>query len=364
MKKQFTKTLFIIMAILSPIFAAAQSPVLVENFNYTAADTLSSIIGANWIPVANPGVNKISVVSPGLSYSGSTASGIGNAVAFKTSGEDIGKAFSQNYRDNAIYTSFLINVSAAISAGDYFFAYLDSALSGQNYRARTFIKSSGTGYKIGISKSGAATVAGYYATDLSFNTTYQIVIKYSIISGITNDSVKLFVNPVLGATEPTTASAEGLTTENDITISSTVGLGGVALRQGDPAKAPILTFDGLKVGRSWSSVTPLAVVNPSLKFNPTTLSVNENAGTATVTLNITNPNASATSVDVKVKGGTATAGSDYTFTTQTVTFPANATSAQTFTIPIIDDASQEGDETIQLVLRNPNNSASLLADSM
>jgi hypothetical protein len=108
----------------------------------------------------------------------------------------------------------------------------------------------------------------------------------------------------------------------------------------------------------------LAIVNPSVKFNPTTLSVNENAGTATVTLNITNPNATATSVDVKLKGGTATAGSDYTFTTQTVTFPANSTTAQTFNIPIIDDASQEGDETIQLVLRNPNNSASLLADSI
>ncbi len=365
MKKQLLKNLFLIMAILSPFFAAAQNPIIVENFNYTAADTLRNISGAGWTPIATvSNINKVPVVSPGLSYTGSTASGIGNAVAIKTTGEDIGKAFAQNYRDNAVYTSFLINVSAAQTAGDYFFALFDSTLSGANYRARTFIKSSGTGYKIGVSKSGAATVAGYYATDLSFNTTYQIVVKYSIISGATNDSVKLFVNPILGAAEPTTASADAVITENDITISSTSGIGGVALRQGTASNAPTLTFDGLKVGRSWSSVTPLAVVNPSLNFNPTTLTVNENAGTATVTLNITNPNATATSVDVKVKGGTATAGSDYTFTTQTVTFPANATSAQTFTIPIIDDASQEGDETIQLVLRNPNNSASLLADSI
>ena len=365
MKKQFTKTLFLIMAILSPFFAAAQSPIIVENFNYTAADTLRTISGAGWTPIATvSNINKVPVVSPGLSYTGSTASGIGNAVAIKTTGEDIGKAFAQNYRDNAIYTSFLINVSAAQATGDYFFAYLDSALSGTNYRARTFIKTSGTGYKIGISKSGTVTAAGYYATDLSFNTTYQIVIKYSIISGATNDSVKLFVNPILGAAEPTTASADALTTENDITISSTVGIGGVALRQGTSTNAPTLTFDGLKVGRSWSSVTPLAVVNPTLKFNPTTLTVNENAGTATVTLNIIDPNATATTVDVKVKGGTATAGSDYTFTTQTVTFPANSTTAQTFTIPIIDDATQEGDETIQLVLRNAGNAASILADSI
>ena len=213
MKKQFTKTLFLIMAILSPIFATAQSPILVENFNYTAADTLRFISGAGWIPIATvSNVNKIPVVSPGLSYTGSTASGIGNAVAIKTTGEDIGKAFAQNYRDNAVFASFLINVSAAQVTGDYFFSFIDSTLNGvSNYRGRVGIKSSGTGFKIGVSKSGASTVAGYYATDLSFNTTYQIVVKYSIISGLTNDSVKLFVNPVLGAAEPTTPSAEALT---------------------------------------------------------------------------------------------------------------------------------------------------------
>ena len=168
--------------IISPFFAAAQSPIIVENFNYTAADTLSKITSSGWTPISTSSIiNKIPVVSPGLSYSGSTASAIGNAVAIKTTGEDIGKAFTQNYRDNAIYTSFLINVSAAQATGDYFFCFLDSTLNGVNYRARTFIKSSGTGFKIGVSKSGAVTAAGFYATDLSFNTTYQIVVKYSII---------------------------------------------------------------------------------------------------------------------------------------------------------------------------------------
>ena len=365
MKKQLLKKLFLVMCMLSPFFAAAQTPLLVENFNYTAGDTLRSISGAGWTPIATvSNINKVPVVSPGLSYTGSSASGIGNAVAIKTNGEDIGKPLPLNYRDNAVYASFLINVSAAQATGDYFFAFLDSALSGTNYRARTFIKSSGTGYKIGISKSGAVTAAGFYATDLNFNTTYQIVFKYTIIPGATNDSVKLFVNPVLGAAEPTSASAEGLITETDITLSSTVGVGGVALRQGTASNAPTLSYDGLKVGRSWSSVTALAVTNPSLKFNPTTLTVNENAGTATVTLNIVDPNATATTVDVKVKGGSATAGSDYTFTTQTVTFPANSTTAQTFTFPIIDDSAQETDETIQLVLRNAGNSAAILADSI
>lgn len=340
------------------------TPILTENFNYNLNDTLSQIVGSGWAAIATvSNVNKIPVTA-GLTYATSSASGIGNAAAIKNTGQDAGKAFTgTNVRSGNVYASFLMNVSAAQATGDYFFALFDSALNGTNYRARTFIKSSGTGYRIGISKSGAVAVAGFNTTDLVFGTTYQVVIKYSIISGTANDSVKLFLNPVLGSSEPAPTSV-AVTTENDITISSTVGLGGIALRQGTNTNAPTLSLDGIIVGRTWAAVTPLAVVNPSVKVNPTSLTVNENAGTATVTLNITNPNATATSVDVKVKGGTATAGSDYTFTTQTVTFPANSTTAQSFTIPIIDDTAQESDETIILALRNTTNSASIEADSI
>lgn len=342
----------------------SNTPLLTENFSYTLNDTLSQIVGASWIPIATvSNVNKIPVTA-GLTYATSSVGGIGNAALIKTSGQDIGKALpGNNIRSGNVYSSFLINVSAAQATGEYFFAFLDSAINATNFRARVGIKSSGTGFRIGVSKSGASTVAGYNTSDLVFGTTYQIVVKYSIISGSANDSVKIFVNPVLGAPEPA-ASANAVLGETDITISNTVGIGAIALRQGTAANAPSLTVDGIIVGRTWKSVTPLAVVNPSVKLNPTTLSVNENAGTATVTLNITNPNATATSVDVKVKGGTASAGSDYTFTTQTVTFPANSTTAQSFTIPIIDDTAQESDETIILALRNTTNSASIESDSI
>lgn len=346
------------------VAAPSNNPIVVENFVYNVNDTLSNISGAGWTPIATVStVNKIPVVTPGLSYTGSNTNNLGNAALIKNTGQDIGKAFPSNIRNGSIYTSFLINVSAAQGAGDYFFSYLDSALSGTNYRARTFIKPSGTGYRIGVTKSGAAAVAGYNGTDLAFGTTYQIVVKYVIVAGSTNDSVKLFVDPVLGASEPAATSA-AVVSENDITISSTVGIGAIALRQGGSTTGPTLTIDGIKVGQTWASVTPLAVLPPSVKFNPTTLTVNENAGTATVSVSLANANSNATSVDVVVKGGSATASSDYTFTSQTVTFPANSTTAQTFTIPIIDDINQENDETIELVLRNNTNSSTINADSI
>lgn len=108
----------------------------------------------------------------------------------------------------------------------------------------------------------------------------------------------------------------------------------------------------------------ITACSPQLKFNPTTLTVNEDAGTATVTVELENANSNATSVDVIVKSGSATAGNDYTFTSQTVTFNANSTTPQSFTFPIIDDVDQELDETIELVLRNNTNGSTIQPDSI
>ncbi len=340
----------------------SNTPVLIENFNYTVNDTLTKNALTGW-GVVSAAANRVPVVA-GLSYPNHSGSGLGNGALLKTSGEDVGKKITGNQiRSGNVYASYLVNVTSAQATGDYFFAMLDSALSGLNYRARTFIKSSGTGYRIGITKSGGVAAAAFNATDLTFGTTYQVVLKYSIIPGTGNDSVKLFIDPVLGAAEPT-PTASAVTTESDITISSTVGIGGVALRQGTSTNAASLTVDGIMVGQTWSSVTPFTILNPSVVFNPTTLTVNEDAGTATVTVNLANANASATNVNVVVKGGTANGLGDYTFTSQTVTFPANSTTAQSFTFPITNDAALEPDETIILALRNVTNSGSIGADSI
>ena len=340
----------------------SNTPILIENFNYAINDTLTKNSTTGW-GVVSAASNRIPVTS-GLAYPNHSGSGIGNGALLKTSGEDIGKIFTGNQiRSGSVYASFLMNVTSAQAAGDYFFAMLDSALSGLNYRARTFIKSSGTGYRIGISKQGGAGVAGYNSTDLTFGTTYHVVLKYSIIPGTGNDSVKLFLDPVLGAPEPT-PTAIAVTTEQDITISSTVGLGGIALRQGSATFAASLTVDAIRAGQTWASVTPFTILNPSVVFNPTSLTVSEDAGTATVTVNLANQNANPTSVNVVVKGGTANGVNDYTFTSQTVTFPANSNTPQSFTFPITNDAAMEPDETIVLALRNVNNSGSIGSDSL
>ncbi len=95
--------------------------------------------------------------------------------------------------------------------------------------------------------------------------------------------------------------------------------------------------------------------NDALYFSVTNVTVAENAGTASVSVKMNGINTGQTvTVGYATSDGTAIAGSDYKATTGTVTFLPNQTT-RTFTVPIIDDATREDDETFVLTLGDPNN---------
>jgi len=88
-------------------------------------------------------------------------------------------------------------------------------------------------------------------------------------------------------------------------------------------------------------------------FSSASYSVNEGGGTASVTINRTGPASGSDSIHFATANGTATAGSDYTAVDQTVTFAAGETS-KTVSVPVTDDSSIEGNETVQLSLSSPS----------
>ncbi|MFZ5596938.1 MAG: Calx-beta domain-containing protein [Bacillota bacterium] len=97
---------------------------------------------------------------------------------------------------------------------------------------------------------------------------------------------------------------------------------------------------------------------PQFQFSDDGYTVDENAGTATITVNRTgNPDIPA-GVDYATSDGTASGGSDYTTAAGTLEFAAGETS-KTFTVPILDDNLNEGDETVNLTLGNTSEGASI-----
>ena len=107
-------------------------------------------------------------------------------------------------------------------------------------------------YKLAISRSNttlASTTAEY-----DFGTTYLVVVKYTIVEGVTNDIVSLYVNPT--TTEPATADAVYNGTSGSDVSTTYGGFAALIVRQGATynKKAPILTLDAIKVATSWNDL--------------------------------------------------------------------------------------------------------------
>ncbi|MGH3372033.1 MAG: Calx-beta domain-containing protein, partial [Nocardioidaceae bacterium] len=108
------------------------------------------------------------------------------------------------------------------------------------------------------------------------------------------------------------------------------------------------------------TISGLAIMvrQPSVvQFSAATYARSEKPGDSTLLVTVTRTGVGTVSVDyATTTGGTATAGVDYTATSGTLTFIGNATTEQ-FTITIQDDFEAEGQETLNLILRNPTGGA-------
>lgn len=246
---------------------SAQS--LTEDFSYAPGAALTA---NGYTAISGAATNAIVTTSPGLSYPGSNASGVGNAITLTTSGEDDTRSFSPTINSGDAYASFLIKVTSAQSTGDYFFSLYDAG----GYKARIFIKSSGAGFVFGISKN--STTSTYESTVRTFNTTYVVVLKYTFNTGSTaDDVVSLYVNPTLGASEPSATIAA--TTSGGAADATTIDR--IALRQGTASQAAGLVLDGIRVGTTWPSVTAIATPSTT-SISPSSASVGDPAFTLTV----------------------------------------------------------------------------------
>jgi phage gp45-like len=258
----------------------------IENFDYAESALLTSNC---WTAHSAGGTNSITVTTSSINYSGYLSSGIGNEVTLSTSGEDINKGFTST-NSGDLYASFIVNVTSAQTNGDYFAHF--GATSGSNvtsFGGRIWVKKDATtdNFAFGVSKSSTTANISYTDFNYTTGTTYLVVVKYSIVSGATNDVADLYINPTLNALEPTPTISTLIVDNGTVDPAQ---LTSFCLRQGNSANAPALKLDGIRVATTWADIVgPASTTWDGSASNDWNNAANWSAGIPTSSMDVIIP---------------------------------------------------------------------------
>ncbi len=200
------------------------------------------------------------------------------------------------------------------------------------------------------------------------------------------EAKKLSVVPARGKREPMHAHRTGVVTALDLSGSGTIAIVDVkdvthefVLSGNDTVYRPEGTQAGdIVVGESFVTVVTTGdpKLGPAAKaivlhdkkageqptpttevfFSSATYSIEEGNVTATITVELSPGSSDTVTVQYATGNGTAMEPGDYSAASGTLTFAPGVTS-HTFGVSIVDDAIDEGDETVNLALSSPGNAS-------
>lgn len=224
-----------------------------DNFEAAAGSALTD---NGWVAHSSATTNPILITSPGLTLSNYLGSGIGNAAAITSTGQDVSLQFAE-VNSGTVYASFLVNAAASpLCVDQYFFAFGNNITTDTAYRGKLLINQDAGNpnkFKFGF----AANLSIKFSPTLyDYGTTYLVVIKYKIIDAATTnsngnigrDETSLYVFDTAAdfLTEPTIPTI-GI----EDTASADIIPGRVVLRQ-DNINSPNVIIDGLRVDNTWN----------------------------------------------------------------------------------------------------------------
>ncbi len=239
---------------------SAQAQLLTEEFNYGAtAGNLIGVSGGNWIAHNAGGMNPVIYGTTSLTFP--TYPNLGGRASISGTSEDINRSFTS--QTSSVYFSAVISVSTAAAGGDYFLHFAQtSGAASATFVDRVFIRSSGAGFQLGLSRNTTTVV--YDATVYTFNTPILVAIKHEVVAGTFNDIGKLFI---FTAAPPTTEPAATVTDNVINTTADPAGLAAICIRQGGASSAPSVLIDYIRVGTTWTDVTSGASVPPDIAIS-------------------------------------------------------------------------------------------------
>ncbi|RYE15250.1 MAG: hypothetical protein EOP51_27070, partial [Sphingobacteriales bacterium] len=332
MKKIFTKSFFFLFSLLLSTAGLKAQLLATENFTFTGA------LSANgWAIHSGAGTNAISTTT-GLTYTGLQGSGVGNAaLVTNLGGQDENISFTpQNTDGQTVYASMLVNVTdpATSKAGDYFFNLGDGG--GTTFTAlcaRVYVKITSSVVNFGIINTSPNPLPAntYGTTAFAKNTTYLLVIKYSI-NAAGNDPVSLWVIP---SGVPATEAAAGPAEVTNTSLAGQDNIRGLALRQGSSSNSVQTVVDAIKVGSTWADVTPGNATQPAVLSTTGTIAdfgnVTVGSSSASQSYNLSGTNlagapgnitVTAPSTDFQVSNNNTSWGASTTVAYTSATLPA------------------------------------------
>lgn len=263
------KKLLLIILLLSPLSFAQL--LLEENFDYgTNDDPDITQVAPSW--VRHSGVQGPAYNAAGLTYAGYPSSGIGGALSFTngssgTNDGDVNRKFSDSVTTaQNIYAFFMLNLSSARATTDYYF-HLGPYTIGTTFRGRVYARSFGSGYVVGLSKSGTSgTIIEDTTVVFNLNQTYLFVVKYIFNpAAVDDDQVVLYA---YDNTFPLSEPGSPILTIGPIGTgvgSDPANIGAVAIRQG--TNSPTGRIDGIRIATSWDQIVPVELTSFNASVN-------------------------------------------------------------------------------------------------
>lgn len=236
--------------------------VLTEDFNFKPADSLEN--SGEWY---RSGLNtnyNIKVVSPGLEYLGYVGSGKGNSCLISNSGNGdiVYRNFTEPITSGSVYMSFMLKLDSLPTTftQGYCISYNPNT-GGTNLNTALHIKRLSTAtFDLGVRKLSSIAYAN---SVYNVNKTYLVVLKYSIINGMANDSSSLYVFengvPTAEPLKPLSSTRDG----DDYTGQASVYINNNYAQSG--LEGCRIFIDGIRVGNSWSTsvlAVPSSVSSP------------------------------------------------------------------------------------------------------
>jgi len=249
--------LTMIICLASVIFAQPSLP-YTEVFDYSVGDLIPR---GGWTQTGVNTIGFVQVTSGSLSYTG-LPTPIGNKVALLngTSYEDPGFDIVPvgNQTDpSSVYVSFILNViNPGVVAGEYIQHVCTAGQSSIDFRSRVFVRLGSGGasfFNIGL-RQGSADTIQWDSTEHPVNTPLFIVVSYDFVPGAGNDVSRLWVNPALGMSSPPAPLLTATATGADL-----AAVGRINLRQPSGSAGLSDEVDEMRIGTSWTYVTPIYV---------------------------------------------------------------------------------------------------------